>query len=432
MRTQKLTLAMLALLLLAILPKPAHALRVELCIPDCANPVQKQAYKSDSRTSVGGVTTTTFNLATIGSFGGFTFLPTNSAKPATIQAQQSGSVEVVIFDNVTVVAPSECSAGAPCQIRIIGSGGAAGGTPAVTSGGGLQINFDDFPNKKLPGGYPAGVNMSGFFTGSQASSGGDSISVTGMSVSGIELNPDRLSTSGTPFVDPINLANPGTQVSLPSDCSGQTGCVFTAFPVESSFFDYMSQTVQHKCPTSAACTPGYRLNVALAFKTGGNRVSLPASGAHSNKHFVADLSNVTTPIQFANFTGTGTFTLKNTGQGDSGDASATFTLSNDSNGQFCKDEEVWFRFRTSDRTLLSKTFPAGALQTIGSSGACVLPTTVEVNGVTYHIVINGGPIVWGLNIDVANGNWGQFTGSVFLDFRIGNDFGTAELVTTIK
>ena len=91
-------------------------------------------------------------------------------------AQQSGTLQKITFNPtaITANATTDCNTSAtnPCRLEIIATSHVA-----------------DFPTAKPTGGYPAGVFMAGFFTGTQPSTGtnypspgpqslGDSISMT--------------------------------------------------------------------------------------------------------------------------------------------------------------------------------------------------------------------------------------------------------------
>jgi hypothetical protein len=157
----------------------------------------------------------------------------------------------------TTITTTGCTATAPCNFEMRGTSESA-----------------DFPLAKPTGGYPATAFMSGFFTGVQVGTNGDTISMTGRA-SGV---------SGTTVLntDVVN-ATPGGNLStdlprsLPSSCTGNPACVFRATTALRSFNTQISETVQQRCPTgTTSCLTRLTTSVNISIKTTGNRVSLPA------------------------------------------------------------------------------------------------------------------------------------------------------------
>jgi hypothetical protein len=191
-----------------------------------------------------------------------------------VTAQQSGTLQKITFNPTTITAGTGCNTTAsnPCKIEII-----------ATS------HWNDFPAAKPTVGYPAGVFLAGFFTGTEPTHAsppnpnGDTVSLTG------EASGLKASAGGSPTIivetdalnkDVIN-ATPGTStgdtaVSLPWSCTGQAACKFTATAALKSFNTQGQQTVQQKCETSqATCRTRLRTKVNVEIKTAGNRVNLP-------------------------------------------------------------------------------------------------------------------------------------------------------------
>lgn len=240
----------------------AHALEVTFCVPSCAAPQYIRTAPTDfgiftPPQTVDGVTTTFIDIASDGNnaVGPFTIT-------ATVTAEQSGTIQQIIFNPTTIAtdsATSGCTTDAtnPCRLEII-----ARSDPA------------DFPGTRPAGGYPAGVFMAGFFSGTQAADG-DTISMTGATSALSSINAAR-------NTEVINVTPGGgagdTPVSLPSSCTGtdvQT-CKFIASEASSGFYDTIEETVQHTCDAGQIeCPTQMVTRVNVEIKTAGNILDLP-------------------------------------------------------------------------------------------------------------------------------------------------------------
>jgi len=220
-----------------------------------------------------GVTTTVVTIPSF-TYKGFTI-------SGTVTAQQSGTLQKIAFNPtaVTAIAGTSCTPAAtnPCRIEIIATSHVA-----------------NFPARKPTGGYPAGVFMAGFFTGTQAAKpNGDTISMTA------EASGLKEAASSHPITiddnDALNKAvinaTPGTTgdtaVSLPSSCTGSPACLFTATSLVKSFNSQITETVQQVCETgSPSCLTRLSTKVNIRFTntstTNVHKVTLPGGAVHVN------------------------------------------------------------------------------------------------------------------------------------------------------
>lgn len=256
----------LVLLTLAAMPLSAHALKVEVCVPTCALDPSPRTLFSDAATHtvtdfVAGLSTTTFPLVE----------PANPGAPivhgpftisGTVTAEQSGTLQKIVFNPTTITANSSCTTTNQCRLQII-----------ATSDG------VDFPFAKPVGGYPAGVFMAGSFSNtaqprhqSPPNPNGDTISMTG-EASGLGFEGEAL---GNSVINPTPGTSVGdTPTTLPAFCSGTEGCKFTATSSVRSFNEQMQETVQQVCPDSEPCLTRLKTTVNVNMKRPGN-VTLPA------------------------------------------------------------------------------------------------------------------------------------------------------------
>ncbi len=268
MRSPRIALLLLTAVLMA--PLSAQALLLQFCTPDCVtDTVQFRVASTPSQTSTDatGVTTTSVPIASF-VYGPFTIT-------ATVTSQQSGTLQRITFNPTTVTANAgtTCSTAAPCLLEII-----------ATS------DVNDFPTPKPVGGYPAGVFMMGSFAGAQAAGNGDTISMTG-EASGLAAVTDPVTgaiTMQPVLIDVINntpAAGPAnTGVSLPSACTGNPACKFTATSLRKAFSTQISETVQQACGSEQTqCPTMLRTHVNVALKNPGNRLSLPIEHVTTNQ-----------------------------------------------------------------------------------------------------------------------------------------------------
>jgi hypothetical protein len=274
MRTQKITYILAALAVLSAVPLSASALQVRFCTPVCegtgADPTPSVFNGGTPVTDANGVTTNSAVIVATHTNGATSFTIT-----ATVTSQQSASLQKITFNptSITVNAGSPCSTANPCRLEVMATSDEL-----------------DFPTPKPSGGYPAGAYMVGSFTGFQAASpNGDTISATS-EASGIRLV--SADTTGGVVVEPISTdvvnATPGTGpanvgTSLPSSCTGTTGCRFVASALRKAFATQINETVQQQCDVEQpTCLTRLRTRLNIEFKTPGNRVTLPYDWATAN------------------------------------------------------------------------------------------------------------------------------------------------------
>lgn len=262
MRWPQIGLFLLSLLSLLAIPPTAQALEVVFCVPFClgvgADTQTLIVRGPDVPSVVSGVITNKVSIAQ--TYKGFTI-------SATVTSQQSATLQKITFNPtaITANADSRCNTSAtnPCTIEVI-----------ATS------NDKDFPTLKPTGGYPAGVFMAGYFTGTEPAHtsppdpNGDTISMTG--------EASGLSAANLPLNSDVINATPGSGtgdilVSLPSSCTGKPTCNFTATTALRSFNTQIQETVQQACdPGQTTCRTRLRTTVRVNIKTPGNKVTLPA------------------------------------------------------------------------------------------------------------------------------------------------------------
>lgn len=223
MRSLKAMLSTLIFLVVAGLPVAAYALRVT------ANGIVIGS--STTTVDVEGVLTTTVDLVDFTTADGFTI--TGSAI-----AEQSGSEERILFQNVSLTGPTGCSIDLPCFLSLTASSDPTDFAP------------------KAPGGYPAAVLFSA-------------------SVSGGAEN--KLSGTGDNNADIINGDPGGSAVSVPWTCTGTEACAFTTSgdPSADFFGDVGFETIQLTC-AQPPCTPSQSFTLNL--KIIGTTVNIPAAG----------------------------------------------------------------------------------------------------------------------------------------------------------
>jgi hypothetical protein len=262
----------LSLLLLAVAPPAAEALSVTFCMPSCASPKLVNGVPQTVRrpaATAGAPEGTTRNIGTAANPIWSTTIATNVASAATLGgfsvagtavALQSGTLQKITFNPMTITAPAACPTLADCRLELV-----ATSAPK------------DFPVSKTAGGYPAGVFMSGFFFGPQSATGGDTLSMTarasGLSVSG----SGAVTVHNTDVINSVNGGGAGDSAkSLPWSCNAQSTCKFTAFPANASFDTQGTITAQQKCATGqTSCPTRLSVTLNLQFRTGGNSVTLP-------------------------------------------------------------------------------------------------------------------------------------------------------------
>ncbi len=268
MRWQTVSLSLRFLLLLTSVPTPSAALTVVISQGATTLVTRQSLVTQPDPTTM--VPTTVVDLSGIPAttLNGFTITCSLCSDPVTAaplipqaMAQQSGSVEKVILDNVTITAPATCSGAAPCSLTITASS-----------------DPSDFPTAKPPGGYPSGVLMSGFFSGPA------SVSPAGDTISGVGRGQGDV-INATPGGGPAD-----TEVSMPSSCTGSLNCAFTATTTTNSFNDQIAETIQLNCgPEALSCTPSLTSQVRVTFVNPGDSVDLPFATGQSRTHAAAPL-----------------------------------------------------------------------------------------------------------------------------------------------
>jgi hypothetical protein len=272
-------LFLLTLLFLSTIPLTAEALEVKICVPNCVADLSPAIFGPGAPSTVSGVTTTPVTIpstAIPNPIKGFTIV-------AKVTAQQSGTLQKIVFNPTTLTAPSGCTVTAPCPIQIIATSETSSACVPGTDQPGC-----DFPVRKPTGGYPAGVFMAGAFTGTMATGtgNGDTISMTaeasGLSdaTPGLAINSDVINaTPGAGTGDAV--------VSLPSGCTGTATCKFTATSLVKSFNSQITETVQQQCDAGLTnCLTRLKTRVDISFKntsaTNVHKVTLPAGHVHVN------------------------------------------------------------------------------------------------------------------------------------------------------
>ena len=170
----------------------------QILVPSCAAQTAPAIRGPGTPSTVSGVTTTRVNISSFTLQSRFTI-------SGTVTSQQSGTLQKITFNPtaITAIAGSGCNTTAtnPCRLEII-----------ATS------HWNDFPAAKTTTGYPAGVFLAGFFTGTEPAhasppnANGDTVSLTG------EASGLKASAGNSPTIivdsDAINKvvinATPGT------------------------------------------------------------------------------------------------------------------------------------------------------------------------------------------------------------------------------
>ena len=194
-------------------------------------------------------------------------------------ARQSANVTKITVSNARIIAPATSLTQLGPRVRITvvtgttaacnqASGVTTGSATCTPSGTALQ----DFAVVSAGAARTAGVVMTGNFTGIDPIVGpaGDRISVTGI----VQATG---TTDGQNFIN--QTPGPGdtdTQVSLPSGCTGDPACAFSATAGATSFFDEITETIQINCGTTS-CRPKMTLHVDARFRNARDRVDLPNS-----------------------------------------------------------------------------------------------------------------------------------------------------------
>ena len=276
MRWPKILLLLVVVTFVSAVPFSAHALRVKFCAPSCPTggadipggtfvetlgPGVRTDF--DGGAAAGGITITVVEASGL-SVGPFTIT-------ATVTADQSGTIQQIIFNPTTVAT----GPGSGCRVPDLTQ------DPPLTNPCRLEIvaisDPDDFPLLRPPGGYPAGVFKSGFFLGPQDPNAGDSISMSGATsgLSGGGLSAVVARDTGFINVTP----GPGTgdtPVSLPSACTGDANCKFIANDAAFAFYDSIEETVQHTCDEGQnVCGTQLETRLNVEITTEGNILELP-------------------------------------------------------------------------------------------------------------------------------------------------------------
>jgi hypothetical protein len=368
MRRQKVILSILICLILASCPIAAYALTVR------ANDIEIGS----------GAGTVSLNVTTA---DGFTIT-------GSVVAQQSGSLERIIFQGVTITAPTSCSVEFPCILTITATGDAS-----------------DFPTPKPTGGYPSGVVMSGFFDGTVDAN--DAISLTGFAGAAQDA------INATPGADPAT----DTGTSLPSTCAGDQSCRFSADG--GSFYDQIAETVQHECGELSECPPSLTVSVTVNFVNPGVSVNLPAGVVAANSP--GDLSGAL-PQPFSAFSGRLAGNDRPGTGKDTFDLNSSFTIGAGSNGIRCLNEEVLLSIGKS----ISISLAAGSMHE-SAQGACVF--SGRRNGWDLQVVINqNGPVNFNASYRGSGGNLnGIVDGKTeTVKLSIGDDYGSFLVIPDIR
>ena len=371
MRAKKIILSILIFLILASVPNFTYALTVT------------------ANGELIGSVTGTVNFNNFPTTGGFTIT-------GSVVAEQSGSLERIIFQGMTITAPASCSL--PCILTITASGDAS-----------------DFPVPKPTGGYPSGVVMSGFFEGSVDAN--DTISLTGFAGAAQDA------INATPGADPAT----DTGASLPSTCAGlestEVRCKFSADA--GSFYDQIAETIQHECGGATECAPSLSVSVTLKFVNPGVSVNLPG-GVVSAKS-PGDLS-AALPKPFSAFSGRLNGNDRPGDNNDTFDLNSSFTVGAGSNGIRCLNEEVLFSIGES----ISISLPAGSMHQ-SPQGACEFKG--RRNGWDLQVVINqNGPVNFNAFYKGSGGNLNGIVDgkSETVKLSIGDDYGSFLVTPDIR
>ena len=442
MSYQRKILAILAFVLLAIVPRGAQALTVTVTA------VVGTSTLTDTRTNLtngsrnpatptSGVSQTTIvNLDGL-VVNGFTFTATLAIDPTTgatllprVVAEQASAGSLrVNFDNTTITAPNSCAA--PCKIAITVNAGYAGTTADD------QL---DFPTLALPGGYLTNSILGGYFVGNNPGGiglapDGDTASLTDSVVSGgakTNCGSTPTITCTKKAVDPVNYQSGTTDPapSLPWSCAGTAGCIFTATFVDNSFTNSTdmtgSETIQHKCPTTSACRRGWRKVVTVTFLTPGDKVTLNTGGGSAPT--TSELFTVGLPSIMDIFSGSAVIKLGPRAKDDSANVKVDFRLGSTSNGIQCLVEPVFIRLGTglNTGTVFQTTIAPGVLKK-SKTGACV--GDIDTLGGELHVVINhnAGGADFNLNMTLEDSELASIVNPIFFKLTIGDDTGNRQI-----
>jgi len=420
MRLQKIVLAVLVCLLPSAAPVVAHALQVVLTATTTTNPTPTTVTLGPGTTvdtkNASNVTikrTTTITLVTPLNVGGFTFTRTNTASPATVKIEQSGTPVRIIWNNVTIKAPpptttppltpnqatgtptswpsitslAALKAPCPCTIKLetssqttdffkkiainttYSAGGSIAGTfiqnPAFTS---RNLNEGTFPNPTYMVGGTTKTTIS-------ASPAGDTWNLEFFAAGDATLAP----LSGRP-INKLADSGGGTGKSLPYSCSGTTGCTFTATEANGGAYnlDTVTENIKlTKCAVSP-CFPTAAQRLVFTFTFPGDGATLPLTWGTGGE-LIGDV----VPTPFSTFSVTEaevTLGAPATNKDDSLRFRANWFLGSNNDGIACLDEEVGFAFGTFSSVFLQGTFHESP------NGACEAKLTNPQGD--WHIVIN--------------------------------------------
>jgi hypothetical protein len=420
----QMNLLLLTLLFLSAIPPTAAALEIKFCVPSCAAALATVTRGPGTPSTVSGVTTT---RVTIPSFTISTGGAVRFTISGTVTSQQSGTLQKITFNPTAITAGTGCNTTSsnPCKLEII-----------ATS------HWNDFPTAKPTTGYPAGVFLAGFFTGTEPAHAsppnpnGDIVSLTG------EASGLKASAGGSPTIiaegdalnkDVIN-ATPGTStgdtaVSLPWSCTGQATCKFTATAALKSFNTQGQQTVQHKCETGQpTCRTRLRTKVNVEIKTPGNRVNLPGGQVTIDPEEAANqgtnaaellIKETLPPFENLNINALRVFSKIKTFELDGG-----FTL-DQGNGIAPDKEETYLRLGS-----FGMTIPPAKFKRLLNGKLFTFIGKVEKLDVAATIARSSDPSKWNF-IVIVNGTdvSPQLpNGPVPVDFAVGSDTGS-DLVT---
>ena len=415
-RWPKIGLFLLTLTLISVMPLTAEALEVKFCSPSCAADTTPTIRVSGPPSTVGGVTTARVTIASFTFKNRFTI-------SGTVTSQQSGTLQKITFNPtaITANAGSGCNATNPCRLEII-----------ATS------HYNDFPLNKPTAGYPAGVFLAGFFTGTEPAhatppnANGDTVSLTG-EASGLKTCVGGSCPTTIVDSDALNKAvinaTPGTSgdtaVSLPWSCTGNTACKFTATAALKSFNTQGQETVQQKCEGAAtSCRTRLRTRVNVAIKTANNRVNLPAGSVTVDSEAAAAQGTTAAEIliaetlpPFENLNVEHLLVLRNNFALD-----ARFTL--DAGTGIAPDkEEVYLRIGS-----FGMSIPPGKFKRFLQGKLFTFVGKVEKLDVIATFARGSNPLKWTFAIGVHGGNLAELLpqppAQVSVDLAVGSDTGS--------
>jgi len=175
-----------------------------------------------------------------------------------VLARTSGGIMKVSLNNTRIAVRSGQTAAKTVKVVVRSS------RNPVTSTSVLTEDFVAVP----PGGRSAGVVLSANFFGTP-SPAGDKISVIG-----------KVATNTTRIINQSPAGTTDVARSLPSACTGNLTCVFTATQGTTNIFDQITETIQLTCATSP-CVPVMTVQVDVTLLKAGDRIDLPNSAGFS-------------------------------------------------------------------------------------------------------------------------------------------------------